>query len=366
MKKNYTIEFLRFVFACIIVYFHILHSNIIQYVGNEPAYMIMQSTNYLSEYIVECFLIISGYFLYLSVRNNKEKSFIEFLFDKIARLWPAFMVQTILMVAFFGMGIKEAFFDCFFLRATGLVPVYRGIVWYVGPFFYITLLVFVLLKNLPKKYSMLVISVMVYLSYAVNLNIFDGMVGREVVLGFVSAAMLRVLGGICLGVLIAAGIEEYHRVFGCSSGVERKVVQIVVSVTEIMVGTVLARLFVFYDRPIASVIIIIVLFAVLFICIVSERGVISTLLNRPFFALLGRYSYSIYIMQQFTFNLLGKTFWQKTEFICNSPYLTVAISVAACVVVGLITYHFVEQPAVMLYKKWKNNRKAFLYKDIVV
>lgn len=360
MRKNYTIELLRFVFACVIVYFHILHSNIIQYVGNEPAYMIMQATNYLSEYIVECFLIISGYFLYLSVKNDREKPFIEFLFDKIARLWPVFIVQTVLMVVFFKMGIKEAFFDCFFLRATGLVPVYRGIVWYIGPFFYMTLLTFALLKTLPKKYSMLVTSVIIYLSYAVNLNMFDGMVGREVVLGFVSAAMLRVLGGICIGVLIAAGTEEYHKVFGCSSGVERKIVQLLVSATEITVGAVLARLFVFYDRPITSVSIIIVLFAVLLVCIVSERGVVSVLLNRPVFALLGRYSYSIYVMQQFTFNLLGKTLWKNTDFVCSNPYLTVAVSVAACVVIGVITYHLVEQPAVMLYKKWKNNRKAAL------
>lgn len=358
MKKNYTIELLRFLFACMIVYFHILHSNIMKYTGESTTYLTMQATNYLCSYIVECFLIISGYFLYLSVIKDRKKTFIEFLLDKFVRLWPVFAVQTSAMVLFFDMKLQEAFFDFFFLRATGLISAYRGIVWYIGPFFYVTLLIFVILKYFSKKSALLAISLIAYISYAINLNIFDGMLGREVVMGFVSAAMLRVLGGICLGVLIAAAMDEYHNVFGFSSGAERKVIQMLISVLEITVAAVLFRLFLFYDKPISSVIIVIILFAILFVCIISEQGVFSTLLNRKIFGIMGKYSYSIYVMQQFTFNVLSKTFWHNKDFVYNHPYLTVFISVIACVVSGVIIYHLVERPAVGLYKKWKVYRKA--------
>ena len=62
IERYHNIEFLRFAFAVIVVYFHILHSNIMKFVGNNSDYQILANLSGKAGYIVECFFIISGYF----------------------------------------------------------------------------------------------------------------------------------------------------------------------------------------------------------------------------------------------------------------------------------------------------------------
>ena len=66
MKKYYNIEFFRFIFAVIIVYYHITHSAIMGYVGDNAVFLNMQTYSSLASAIVEYYLIISGFFLYIS------------------------------------------------------------------------------------------------------------------------------------------------------------------------------------------------------------------------------------------------------------------------------------------------------------
>lgn len=77
MKKLYNIEFLRIFFAMAIVYFHILHSNIMNYTGGVNEYLELAKFSGHAGYIVECFFIMSGYFLYLSIQKKNE-SFLYF------------------------------------------------------------------------------------------------------------------------------------------------------------------------------------------------------------------------------------------------------------------------------------------------
>lgn len=54
--KYHNIEFLRFTFAVIIVYFYILNSNIIKFSGNNSDYQILANLSGKAGYIIECFL----------------------------------------------------------------------------------------------------------------------------------------------------------------------------------------------------------------------------------------------------------------------------------------------------------------------
>lgn len=70
-KYFYNIDCFRFIFSLIIVYFHILHANIMKFVENTPS---MQNYEYLAKIssnsylIVECFFIIAGFFLFLNFK----------------------------------------------------------------------------------------------------------------------------------------------------------------------------------------------------------------------------------------------------------------------------------------------------------
>lgn len=360
MKKYYNIEFMRFIFATLIVYYHITHSAIMGYVGDNEIYLNMQAYSSFASIIVEYFLIISGFFLYLSVERKKNKTFIEFLFDKIVRLWPVFAFYTLIMVIFFNSNLQESIFDLFFLRATAISLNYIGIIWYIGPFFYCTLFLFAILKYTSKQVSMITISIMCYISYAISLNIFKGKLGREIIFSFISSAMLRVLGGLCVGIITAALIEEYKIRFGCASGREKVFFKILISIAEIILLLSLFNLFIYKKTEVKNVFIVVIMFSVLLICQVSDYGILSNFFNKPFWGSLGRYAYSIYVMQQISFYILQRTFWQRKEFIANNEILTVIFSIMICIFIGVITYHLVEQPAVKMYERWKNNRKANL------
>ena len=364
MKKYYNIEFFRFIFAVIIVYYHITHSAIMGYVGDNAVFLNMQTYSSLASAIVEYYLIISGFFLYISASRKKDKSFIELLFDKIVRLWPVLCFYSIIMVAFFNSNIQDAILDLFFLRATGISLNHTGIIWYIGPFFYCTLLIFAILKYTSKQKSMITISLMAYISYAMNLNMFEGKLGRKIIFSFISSAVLRVLGGLCVGVIVAALIEEYKIRFGNASGKEKKIYKVITTIIEILTILSLLNLFVYKKISVKNVFIIVIMFCILLICQLNEYGILSNLINKPFFGILGRYSYSIYVMQQISFNILGKTFWKRKDFITNNEFLTIIISIVISVCLGVITYHFVEQPAVRLYEKWKKHHGIISGKNL--
>ena len=54
-KKLKNIEFLRFVFAGSIVYFHLLHSALMPYTDNAEIYQCLAEQSKYTKYIVECF-----------------------------------------------------------------------------------------------------------------------------------------------------------------------------------------------------------------------------------------------------------------------------------------------------------------------
>lgn len=61
--KLYSVEFMRFIFAVVIVYFHIIHVYIRSYSGDIAIFRRCYDNCVFAGSAVECFFIISGYFL---------------------------------------------------------------------------------------------------------------------------------------------------------------------------------------------------------------------------------------------------------------------------------------------------------------
>jgi len=361
MKKYYNIDFFRFAFAVIIVYYHILHPNIISSVGE----MYLEPYNKLREYcndaslLVEGFLVISGFFLYKSIKKHIDKDFIELLLDKIVRLWPVFFVYTAISVVVYKTPLETALLDLFFLRATGLSMSNTGIIWYIGPFFWSTILIMAIL-TVCEKSGLLIISVLSYFGYAINLNTYNGGLGRDIRYGFVSTAMCRVFAGLAVGCLLAAGMRVYEKRFGKNvTGKNEKLAGVrIFTVLETTVIYFLAKALLWDKTTISNGITAVILFAILVFCMVSGHGLWAKVLNRKIFGVLGRYSYSIYVMQQIAFYILRKTFWRNTAFLNEHIAAALIISTLLTVLVGVVTYHIVEVPAVKMYNKWKSLKKG--------
>mgnify|MGYP001522122991 CR=1 FL=1 len=75
-EKLYSVEFLRFIFACVIVYFHFLHTNIMNYTGGSAFYQKL-ADNCSGDKLVECFFILSGFFLFFTSATGCSERCLE-------------------------------------------------------------------------------------------------------------------------------------------------------------------------------------------------------------------------------------------------------------------------------------------------
>ena len=350
MKKNHSIEFLRILFSIIIVCFHITHSNIMPYVGENEIYLKFQEMTHWASAIVECFLILGGFMLYTSYSRNPGKSYIEYAITRFMRLWPVYafyIICTLLLGDSIG---EDTLLDLFLLRCTGISLSYIGIIWYIAPFFWSSLLIYAILKYIKPGVAGILLSMIAYWGYAINLNTLDGIFGREIAYSFVSLGMLRVAAGISLGVLISMGMEAFQKRFPTIR--PSSVSVMLASALELGSLGLLLKLFVISNQPFQNMFSVIVLFTVLLICFVSHQGILSRFLNKPVFSSLGKYAYSIYVMQQVSFIILEKTFWKYTNFVTTHEYITLLISTCFSIAVGILTYYLIEKPSSFVFRKW--------------
>lgn len=94
MKRNHSIDFFRFIFAMLIVFYHYLF----HILGRKTGWYIG----------VEFYFILSGFFLMKSYEENKkfclgEYKATNYLVDKIKKLYPHYLFSFLVM--FFVMGI---------------------------------------------------------------------------------------------------------------------------------------------------------------------------------------------------------------------------------------------------------------------
>lgn len=93
----------------------------------------------------------------------------------------------------------------------------------------------------------------------------------------------------------------------------------------------------------------ILIFTIIIIDFIYQWGYIAQLLNNKVFGHLGKWSYSIYMMQFPCFAYLKKRLWGK-NFAGDRKAILVS-SVLICIGVGIATYYLVEKPLSKWLKK---------------
>mgnify|MGYP002766012776 CR=1 FL=1 len=207
-KKYYSIECLRFVFAICIIYFHLLHSFIMPYTDDSAVYKTLAVDARYMKYIVECFFIISGYFLYRSIQRHPDRSFREFVRAKIARLWPVLACSICISMVLGKKSFTTSFLNLFFLQSSGIVSDWSGLNWYVSAFFIAEVFYFVLYKCFHNSAVMkLLILLLVCGGYAVNLFFMSGGFGRKMVYGVLNLGLARGIAGVGWGYMLGMMFE---------------------------------------------------------------------------------------------------------------------------------------------------------------
>ncbi len=345
------IEFLRFMFAVITVYFHIYHSNIVRFVGENQLYKTLLDGCGQAGLAVEMFLIIAGFFFFQSINKRKEQSCLDFALNKIARLWPvlAFSVLCAGILSIFGIlkfNFNTQLINLLMLNNIGINLDYRGITWFIAPFFWVMVLFFYFLKNWKIEKADFIIALLVYFSLVVKINYGHGHIGgRNTLFYFLSGGVMRCIIGLGLGYFIG---KFYNRVKNCPVIFKTKVSKItkyvLVSATEIYCFSFLIYRFLIRQASYPNDIIFLIVFSIMFFLFLIKQGFLSRLLENNISDFLGKYSYSIYVMQQTAFLLLGVFVWKHQAFILNHIWLNLFISIGFSVLLGALVYHFVEVP----------------------
>ena len=94
--------------------------------------------------------------------------------------------------------------------------------------------------------------------------------------------------------------------------------------------------------------VVVVAFAMLLPILVLRAGLVSRLLDHRPLGVLGKYTYSMYVMQQAGFWILQKTLWLDTAFVTEHAGLTLVISVVVPASVGVAAYYLIELPSARL------------------
>ena len=122
-------------------------------------------------------------------------------------------------VVFLEVPASEGFLNLFFLQSTGLTTGWTGLNWYVSAFFFAEVFYFLLHKAMKNSAGMkLLICVIAYFGYTLNIMTTDGGFGRKVVYGVFSLAMARAVAGIGTGYLLGVFYDSVKEKMGKPEG----------------------------------------------------------------------------------------------------------------------------------------------------
>lgn len=102
--------------------------------------------------------------------------------------------------------------------------------------------------------------------------------------------------------------------------------------------------FAFHIMSYKNVMIYVFTFSILLILFVFKKGLLSNLLNNDISVCLGKYAYSIYVMQQVSFYLLKISLWKYQNLVYTHVGVVLFISLLFSVLVGILVYHLIEKP----------------------
>ena len=222
---------------------------------------------------------------------------------------------------------------------------YTGINWFISPYFWVMLFYFYVLKHFKFDKANFIIALIIYFSTVASVNYFHGRFDRETFALFFSGGMLYCLAGIGLGYFIGL---FYEKVKNCSeifkTAAQKFIKFVIVSVIELCSFSFIIYHFFFKPLNNDNKIIYMIILSVLFFCFLIKQGLLSKIFNNNISEFLGKYSYSIYVMQQVAFDIMGITLWKHTDFLANYPVISTVLSLLIAVLTGIFTYHLVEVP----------------------
>lgn len=348
MERFKNIDFLRFLFALLIVHYHSMQIfrdsyNSLPFLGNSNVSM---TSGYIC---TDFFFIISGFFLiaYFKKKSPEDISIWKVFCKKYLRLYP------LIIFAFLCYGICSVFGIISFtpwhniltlttLQSLGIDNSYgnMGQAWFMSSLLWVSVFYAYLFKYF-KKHFYLILSIIAVFSYAMLLNSNHSSLGTPLsnISYIFNRGLLRAFGGLSLGVFVFEFYNNFKTRFDDITPFYKTIITLFeTGLFGFTVYEAARRITPFNDF------ILIIAFVVLFLLFLFNKGGISCLFECDLSVKLGRYAYSIFVMHMLCRDIFVKCVNCEAIQSFADMQLIIAAIMITSIIVGISTYHFVENP----------------------
>ena len=167
-----------------------------------------------------------------------------------------------------------------------------------------------------------------------------------------NSRMTRAFGGIGIGIFIGLWYKTYE--MKIKDYVPLLKTKVAISRVEFiclyfMVNNLILHRFAYHND--FMYVIVFVLLIVAFVC---NKGFISQWLNQDIFVFASRYVYSIFMTHMLILSVIKRGFWKMHRvFLEQYPIMNMVLALSLVILVGVLTYHLVEVKCKnYLTKKW--------------
>lgn len=352
MNKLKNIEFLRTYLITAIVMLHVFVSSAWSFSKVFPQsdiYQVLHDCFAASNNCVEGFFIIAGFLLFYTFKP--KTSLKEFIIKKYIRLSPVILFATLLCILGWALGVMHFklipnILTILLLNHFGICWAVgcMAVLWYVSAMFSALLLYFSILKYISHKYQKYLIVCLAMLGYIILEYLQKGRFSDPYhnYYYIFNIGFLRAIGGTGLGCLIGLGLDKFKT---CDTKIIlNKIMVITITFFEFLF---MAFMFWWTLCPHAKInnIVFVVIFAILFILFILQKGYITKFFNKDIWVSLGKYSYSIYVIHYPVGKILVKSIWRHhSQFVYSYPFVPIILTLAAILAVGVFAYYMVELP----------------------
>lgn len=359
-KRYYNVDFLRIFLVIIIVYYHFIKANYVQTWDLSLFSTLAANVGWAGSVCNATLFIVSGYFLCSSFLRHKEP-FLKFAIRRLIRFWPVlcFAILCVAILSLFHLtkfNLGQSVLNLLaitkgFGLSTKLSNTYAS--WFVCDLFWSSIFYYALYKILNNKFKFnFIVAILTYFGLVLYINN-PSVRDSQVIYNVFSKAFILSLSHVVLGILV-------HNLLNSINFEKFKYNKIIITLLEagilfyLIHGCIIKK---FTDNYMVMV----VAGMFLFILLLLNKGYISNILNNEIFKSIGKYAFSIYIMQDIIFVFFSNYLWKQEYLVLNFPILTIIISLLSAVLLGVLTYHLIEDPcAKFLKKKLLDNYDSYI------
>lgn len=336
-KRYYNVDFLRFLFAIMIVYYHILPQ--INSFSSTPLLADLASkVRQAGPNIVNAFFILSGFFLLQSFDKNPQQDTYKFAINKFIRLWPVMAFSFLIVFIFGNFNKYNDVLNLLFINSgLGLTieSSANAASWFICVLFFLSIFFHYLMKTFSRKNLIFICSIFTFWGFSILAHAKTGLYSAIILPVFcLTAGMIRGLACISLGI-ICADIWEKIKNIGIKNTILNSVI---LGIIECLLLYYFIQYSAFHVRKFSIDTYWQLIFIGIFFLFLFNKGFLSKLLNNKLSKILGDFSYSIFVMHFPIITICKKYFWNNF-----APEISAILTFSICIITGILTRILVEK-----------------------